>query len=58
MTAEKTIDQARKLAANLNARRVTGAPLRFIKVVVHGPTTGYCVCDLGVATANGLTLVR
>ena len=58
MTSEKTLDQARKFAAMFNSRRAIGSPLRFIKVVVQGPTTGYCVCDLGFATSNGLTIIR
>lgn len=55
---KETLPEARDLCCRLTAHLVDGVPLRFRYAIVAGPTDGFCVCHLGFALANELTLIR
>lgn len=55
---QPTLEAARGLRDRMNSHLVPTCPLRFHRVVIDAPESGYLVVDLGFATTNGFPVVR
>ena len=49
---EKPLEEARQIRDGFLSTRVPKSPLRFSPCLIHGPTDGYLVVELGFALAN------
>lgn len=57
-SAPRSLSAAKNFAANLNAARVIGSPLRYVAVVVNAENEGYHVVSMGFANSNELLIVK
>jgi hypothetical protein len=55
---EVSIESARESVRIFNMTMAPNLPIRFRLVIVHGPTTGFVVCELGFALSEGLSVIR
>jgi hypothetical protein len=54
----RTLAAARAFRDQLLDRQAPGVPPRFWPAIIAAETTGYHVCELGFALANGFDVVR
>jgi hypothetical protein len=57
-SSPRNLNAAKSFAANLNASRVVGSPLRYVAVVVNAESEGYHVVSLGFANSNEMIIVK
>jgi len=55
---EHTLQYCQELVASHEGHITSKTPLRCRWVVIHGPSNGYLVCELGFALRNDFSPIR